>query len=93
MAMKLNKTEATILEKLHDRKVYIVRYGFRTGGKGRRFGTREWEAAISLRDKGLVVFKRSDNFVESKSEYSDHWTEILLGLPEVAKVEATTPAN
>lgn len=86
--LKLNKTEATLLEKVHDRKVWVVIHGYRTGRKSPWFGTREWKAAISLRDKGLVVFKRIGNFVDCKSAYSDHWSEIVVTLPE-AKPEAT----
>lgn len=74
----MGKTEQEIMEKINKTGLCVVMHGYRTGRKVGAFGNRMFNAAIKLRDAGLVTFKSSDSYIDCKSCYSDHWSEIVL---------------
>lgn len=76
----MTKTELALLAELRERPRVCVMYGYRTGTKVRMYGTRRHEAAMKLRDKGLVRVVASDHHVDCRNAYSDHWTETVIEL-------------
>jgi hypothetical protein len=80
-SVKLNKTETALLEKVRTKGVAIVVYGYRTHRKRGSFGDRQFNAAVALRDAGLVVLARSQTYQECRRTYTDKWTELVLKAP------------
>jgi hypothetical protein len=83
----MNKTEQELLDRINNshHKVTGVVHGYRTGRKNGSYGGREFNAMISLRDKGIIKIVKTEQYIDCRSRYSDHWSEavIALAVPEV----------
>ena len=71
----LSKTERLLLARARDRGWGGVTTGYRTGRKNSGYGGRESEALGKLVRRGLVRIVSQVSRVDSRSAYSDHWTE------------------
>jgi hypothetical protein len=76
----VTKTEQRLLERIDScpHKTTAIVDGYRTGRKRGSYGAREFNAMISLRDKGVVEIVKSDRFIDSRAAYSDHWSEVVI---------------
>jgi len=76
----MNKTEQILLDRIDQssHKITAVIHGYRTRRKHGSYGNREFNAMISLRDKGIIKIVKSENYIDCNRHYSDHWTECVI---------------
>lgn len=76
----MNKTELALLQRIDScpHKITAVIHGYRTCRKNGSYGSREFNALISLRNKGVIKIVKSDSHTDCRNRYSDHWTEVVI---------------
>ena len=76
----MNQTETKLLERIDNspHKQTVVIHGYRTNRKSGRFGCREFNAMISLRDKGIIKILKSHKNQDCRQTYTDNWSECVI---------------
>jgi hypothetical protein len=76
----MNKTEQALLQRIDScpHKNTSIIHGYRTLRKNGSYGNREFNAMISLRDKGIIKIVKHEKFMDCRQRYSDHWSEVVI---------------
>jgi len=74
----MNKTQKKIMDEIEKHGYFGVSYGYTSGGTSRSWGHRNFNAAIALRDAGLVKFENESHYTNCGRRNTDHCNEFLV---------------